>query len=534
MYDFLLTKLAHPETVNRLAADLIKRVEAEERIKPKITDVHSRHRVDPLDFDDPVAQRANWKTMADTSANFQTHKLARGRRRLSFIPTSFARFFGLLFPAIGLIVLVLAVVEQVSNQFTFVSVFLFIFGSVFLVSGVYLVRKIFVPIVFDLRHNQFRKSWSDAQPVSLEEVYGLQLLSFMPTGEGVHTGYELNLLLRDSSRRGVVCHGNRDSLREHTDALSQFLGKPVFDGIVPKRPQPPAIRKQIKAENRSLTWPVVVCTIIAIGVTVAWHVVQENSGGVDTKKSIVVDESANQPTSAGRPVLFSELVQAAREQDSKGENLLANFYYHEILEQFHAGPTSEAERTSLLAEVTDFFFWKSTLAPEQIEKLLLDAVANDRVKERAVYERVLEMTRDRGLLVANIDEIIQIRNLSTEKQTSTITGMLVFPPGVNSSTPTKRSTPPGISSSGSPDAIWLTVDLLTEEILPEGVVIENRFVSNGLIEVSGYADNNETVAEYLRAIHAKGGRPDVHSIKPEKRDQRSVSEFSITIDPETV
>ncbi|MCZ6856163.1 MAG: PilN domain-containing protein [Gammaproteobacteria bacterium] len=144
------------------------------------------------------------------------------------------------------------------------------------------------------------------------------------------------------------------------------------------------------------------------------------------------------------------------------------------------------------------------------------------------------MTRDRGRPVAHVDELIQIRDLSTEKRPSTISGMLVFPPGVSSSKPVKRATPPDVNSVKSPDAIWATVDLLTGEILPEGVVIENRFVNNGLIEVSGYADDNGTVAEYLRAIHAKGGRPDLHSVKPEKRDQRSVSEFSITIDPGTV
>ncbi|MCZ6856164.1 MAG: hypothetical protein O7G86_19780 [Gammaproteobacteria bacterium] len=367
LYDFLLTKLAHPETVSRQAADLIKRVEAEERIKPKITDVHSKHRVDPLDFDDPVAQRANWKTITDASANFRTHKLAPGRRQLAFKPTRSAQIFGLLFPGVGLIALMLSALELFSKEVTFAFVFLLIFGCLFLASGVYLVRKIFVPIVFDLRRNHFRKGWSDAQPVPLDEVYGLQLLSFMPTGEGVHTGYELNLLLKDGSRRGVVCHGDRESLREHTDTLSQFLGKPVFDGIVPKRQQPHTMRRPIKAEDRSLIWLAVVCLIIVVSTIAVWQLDQENPGGAGTNESIVADESTNQPTSVGRPVLFSELVQEARELDGNGKTHLANFYYHEILKQFHNGPTSEPEKTRLLAEVADFFFRKSTLIPDQID-----------------------------------------------------------------------------------------------------------------------------------------------------------------------
>ncbi len=94
---------------------------------------------------------------------------------------------------------------------------------------------------------------------------------------------------------------------------------------------------------------------------------------------------------------------------------------------------------------------------------------------------------------------------------------LAFPPGVSSSKPTSLT------------ADWATVDLLTEEVLPAGVTIENRFLKNGHIEVSGYADSKQAVAEYLRAIQAEGGRPKVHSVTTEQRNQRSVSAFAITI-----
>ena len=75
------------------------------------------------------------------------------------------------------------------------------------------------------------------------------------------------------------------------------------------------------------------------------------------------------------------------------------------------------------------------------------------------------------------------------------------------------------------------MDVLTKEILPAGVTIENRTIQNGRIRVSGYAENNPAVAAYLRAIMAEGGRPDLESVRTEKRNQRSVSSFSITIDP---
>lgn len=71
--------------------------------------------------------------------------------------------------------------------------------------------------------------------------------------------------------------------------------------------------------------------------------------------------------------------------------------------------------------------------------------------------------------------------------------ILAFAPEVNSPKAT------------SPNADWAIVDLLTEEILPEGVYVETRFVRNGQIKVLGYADSNRVVAEYLRAILAEGG-----------------------------
>ncbi|MFP6817088.1 MAG: hypothetical protein VB949_15670, partial [Pseudomonadales bacterium] len=86
------------------------------RIKPVITDVHSGHRVDPLDFDDPIAQQAKWGTIADSTANFKTRQLVRNSGKLSFKVTGFAAAFGLLFPAVGLFTLVLSIYQFITNE----------------------------------------------------------------------------------------------------------------------------------------------------------------------------------------------------------------------------------------------------------------------------------------------------------------------------------------------------------------------------------------------------------------------------------
>jgi hypothetical protein len=431
LHDFLLEKLDRPEALNLQAFDLIDQVEAEERIKPIITDVHSGHRVDPLDFDDPVAQRAGWETMADATANFQTHRLVFSGDQLAFKMTRSAGLFALLCPAVGLIALGFSISQLVINGIAAEFVFLFIFGCIFSLAGFFLVRKTLEPIAFSIRRGQFRKGWSDARPIPLAEVYGLQLLSFTTTGEGIHTGYELNLLLRDGSRRHVLCHGDRDSLRADTDALSRFLSRPVFDGIVPRRQQS-YTAMPYGIEDRSFSWgPIAAVVIVLVGIMV-WTPGGEALDGAGREEPIVADESASESAAVGRPVSYSVTPEEARRRVSLGD--------------------------------------------------------------RQGYAR-------------------------TEKSSPRSMAMLVFPPDV---TPSKSTSRKGTGPS---------LEVMTRELLPEGITIENRSIRDGHIRISGFAEDNQAVAEYLRAIHGEGGRPNLESIRTEQRDQGSVSAFSITIGP---
>jgi hypothetical protein len=66
----------------------------------------------------------------------------------------------------------------------------------------------------------------------LEEIHALQLVSeYFRGGKGSSYIYELNLVLEDGKRIIVVEHGDEEKLREDTNALSEFLGKPVWDAI---------------------------------------------------------------------------------------------------------------------------------------------------------------------------------------------------------------------------------------------------------------------------------------------------------------
>ena len=66
----------------------------------------------------------------------------------------------------------------------------------------------------------------------LSEIHALQLLSKdRSDAEHSYHSYELNLVLEDGKRINVVDHGDETQIRTDAQALSRFLGKPVWDGI---------------------------------------------------------------------------------------------------------------------------------------------------------------------------------------------------------------------------------------------------------------------------------------------------------------
>ncbi len=209
-------------------------IEAEELAKPvfMVSGLHTRHRVDPLDFEDPIARHADWEPLVLGGGS--SYRLIRSGGRAAFQATTLASAFALVFAAVGVLILATARNQLVADGMEIGAefVFLFLVGSVFLLTGLYLVRQTFAPIVFSLRKGDFRRGWSSASIARLADIHGLQLLSFALTGTTSHrTGYELNLLMQDGTRHHVLCHGNVRALKEDVALLGRFLDRPVFDGI---------------------------------------------------------------------------------------------------------------------------------------------------------------------------------------------------------------------------------------------------------------------------------------------------------------
>lgn len=82
-------------------------------------------------------------------------------------------------------------------------------------------------IVFDRAQGLFSKGKENAR---LADVQALQLLSKRFAGEDLsYDSHELNLVLRDGRRIHVLDHGDLPALRAAAAAVSELLGRPVWD-----------------------------------------------------------------------------------------------------------------------------------------------------------------------------------------------------------------------------------------------------------------------------------------------------------------
>jgi len=203
---------------------------------------------DPSVLGDPIALKTEWTPAKSGGASFRTHKLVSVNSfRMEFRASAGAMVFYLVFMLIGLGVLVgfsyagLTGGGLSGQGVDGIALFLPIFvGLVFTVAGGCMMYFGASPRVFDKRRGAFwrgrgapygaRMRQGNTNSAELDDIHALQIISeHCRSDKSSYYSYELNLILRDSSRINVVDHGNVDELRVDTRALSEFLGTPVWD-----------------------------------------------------------------------------------------------------------------------------------------------------------------------------------------------------------------------------------------------------------------------------------------------------------------
>ena len=204
-----------------------------------------RVKVDPARFGDPIALQTGW-TPARNDAAFGDKLVKVSADRWEFRASLGATLSASVFLLAGLGALGGFTAYKLSHgglsadKNTGMPILI---GLVFSLAGGFLLYNGTAPVVFDKRRGFFWKGRvapdeaGAKQAVKyfakLEDVHALQLITEVCRGPktGTRYRYEVNLVLRDGKRVNVFVRGKKDTLRDEAKALSEFLGKPVWDAI---------------------------------------------------------------------------------------------------------------------------------------------------------------------------------------------------------------------------------------------------------------------------------------------------------------
>ena len=128
------------------------------------------------------------------------------------------------------------------SKFELPMLFPLIFGLIFAIIGFFMFRSMTAPIVFDKSVGHFWKGRKNPREVinidqikvhvELGQIHAIQILSeYCHTDKSHYYSYELNLVMKDSSRVNVVDHGKLKQLREDATVLAEFLEVPIWDVV---------------------------------------------------------------------------------------------------------------------------------------------------------------------------------------------------------------------------------------------------------------------------------------------------------------
>ena len=197
---------------------------------------------------DPIAKAADWGPLKHGGASFKTHRLVQeSPQRWLFKATVGAKIFYALFLIIGIVVaigFVIGLWQDADQEWTATLLIPILGGGVFAGLGGWMLMAGTRPIVFDKTigwHWKGHRKPTDVfdtndlkQAVKLEEIHALQLIREYVRGGRNSSGYysyELNVILKDSSRLNVVDHGKLKDLLDDGQALAEFLGCPLYRSV---------------------------------------------------------------------------------------------------------------------------------------------------------------------------------------------------------------------------------------------------------------------------------------------------------------
>lgn len=214
-----------------------------EKIKQKIKELQEKQKLQYQNFgnkfDDPIAKKTDWYPAKSGGANFKTHNLTKFSTSVYKFQLSLGgKIFIGIFALVGLIVAIIGVGMLFSSNWT--GFFLVPFGSIFAGAAYFMYRTMGQPIVFDRtmgfiwtghKAPTFAGDQKSKQNlIYFTDIHAIQILSErIRSDKSNYTSYEINMVLKDTTRFNVIDHGNHAQILLDAETLSKFLGKPIWD-----------------------------------------------------------------------------------------------------------------------------------------------------------------------------------------------------------------------------------------------------------------------------------------------------------------
>lgn len=194
---------------------------------------------------DPVVLLTGWSPISRSGSNLHSYELVpMTTGRFEFHATSYFKGWGTGFIVMGLAVALLVSIQNYSRGrfFSGQTAMVFLVAAAFAGAGWYMRFRMTLPAAFDIDEGLFWKQ-AKARPegngnegrkdiTSLDDVHALQIVPGYHSGDQGSSGYysyELNLVLKDGQRVGVVSSGDRYNLSRDVTRLAEFIDKPVWD-----------------------------------------------------------------------------------------------------------------------------------------------------------------------------------------------------------------------------------------------------------------------------------------------------------------
>ena len=197
--------------------------------------------IDLSSFDDPFALQIDWTPIGKKGPEFRTHNLVQANQYRMEFKVDMLQI--LRHYAVDILILFIIILLLIP-----VNIIFSIFPIIAMCSIIRKVYIFFIPVVFDKQNDAFWRGWwknndsltlkNSFHFMKLNDVYALQvvvehvkeiIISPTSSSQRIYCSYELNFILKDSSRINMIVHGDKEKLKEDAAVLARFLNKPLWD-----------------------------------------------------------------------------------------------------------------------------------------------------------------------------------------------------------------------------------------------------------------------------------------------------------------